>query len=79
MPLICPICNGLQNLICGQCRQPVDDLGLVHEYLGPYSAYMNMNQFYQPDGFCHHLCVCNSCGPELKLVQVAKIEPGNAQ
>lgn len=65
MEKLCPICNALEeiNKECPLCGNKLLDGGVIQNYLGPYSPYMeaetiplNMNTNY-----CIHLLYCSNC------------------
>ncbi|WP_027351960.1 hypothetical protein [Desulfotomaculum nigrificans] len=71
MDKLCVMCNGLYNIIisCPNCGQIMQDLGLIQDYYGPYSAYEDQEIF--EDGYkgyteecCVHLLHCHACGWE---------------
>lgn len=70
--LICPLCNGLQQLSiqCKYCSDVLVDKGKVTDYLDDYSAYEDIETLNQVDGLknsldnqqCIHYFYCESCG-----------------
>ncbi|SHE85745.1 hypothetical protein SAMN02745133_01282 [Desulforamulus putei DSM 12395] len=62
------LCNRLYTLTiaCPNCGQDLDDLGLIQDFYGPYSAYEDQKNFEDgykgyTDDCCVHLLACNSC------------------
>ena len=63
----CPLCNGLiqEVIFCPQCGQPMEDVGVVEDYYGPYSPYENAELYNPPEErnaadlkVCVHLFSC---------------------
>ncbi|QJW47733.1 hypothetical protein HA075_19425 [bacterium BFN5] len=69
MDKICPLCNALQtiNQICPICGQPMIDGGVIENYFGPYSPYMDQELFESPDRFCTHLLYCPECHHDVRI------------
>lgn len=65
---VCPLCNGLieLELACPKCGCIMDDGGMIENYYGPYSPYLDESILDQVDGVwedkCLHLFYCTSCG-----------------
>jgi len=66
---LCVLCNRLYTLTigCPSCGQGLEDMGLLQDFYGPYSAYEDQ-EIYQ-DGYngyteecCVHLLHCHACG-----------------
>lgn len=74
MMSICPLCNGLFNfsLPCPQCGHAMIDQGILENYFGPYSPYLDEDILDQNDGVgpgqCIHLFVCPQCGFDIRQV-----------
>ncbi len=67
---VCPICNGLLHPkeLCLQCSVEMDEIGKIEDYFGPYSPYMEDDDFSQNnhmmtigDQQCVHLFRCTQC------------------
>jgi DNA-directed RNA polymerase subunit M/transcription elongation factor TFIIS len=77
---LCPLCNGLRtiHIACPQCNAETEDQGKMMDYVGPYSAYMEIDLLKRNDGFpkslekgqCPHIMKCPKCGhDEVVLIQ----------
>lgn len=65
MEKICPICNALEEIDekCPLCGNRLVDGGVLQNYLGPYSPYVE-NSTIQLDiniNYCVHLLICENC------------------
>jgi hypothetical protein len=62
---VCPICNGLQSIFiaCPCCESLMADGGVLENYYGPYSPYMDWSGLQQnsSEGQCVHLLYCPAC------------------
>lgn len=71
---ICPLCNGLvqTHFFCPSCDAELMDTGLLENYWGPYSPYLDEIILDQIDGVgpheCIHLFKCPSCGYDKKYL-----------
>lgn len=66
MGRVCPLCNGISRFQapCVKCQNPLEDAGLVTDYVGPYSPYdLSPREFHDEDQ-CVHLLHCPNCGKE---------------
>jgi len=70
MDKICTLCNGLESgaLYCRQCGIWMENMGIIEDYLGPYSPYMdrysfvyNNRVYMSGDNMCIHLFYCPLC------------------
>ncbi|KEO84415.1 hypothetical protein [Tumebacillus flagellatus] len=71
MELVCPLCNGLRGVqaACKSCGGPMEDGGMLSDYVGPYSPYEWTPQVKQENaGRCTHLLFCAACGDEAYLI-----------
>lgn len=68
---MCPICNGLDQLklTCDVCQSELIDYGRMIDYIGKYSAYMEIDPMKESngidhdlrDGQCAHYLTCDRC------------------
>lgn len=60
MEKVCPICNSLQKIetYCPHCQTPLSDGGILTDYFGPYSPYIESGQ---EQDYCIHLLYCGHC------------------
>jgi hypothetical protein len=65
MDKICPLCNGLYTITyeCPNCGRLLEDGGLLQNYLGPYSPYMESDIV----GQCTHLLYCADCHYDVRV------------
>ena len=63
MEHVCPICNGLQTVSqnCPDCGTGMQDGGVLANYAGPYSPYMEMQMNIVHANTCVHLLYCPRC------------------
>lgn len=70
MQQVCPLCNGLVRLrlTCDRCSGDMEDQGMMQDYFGPYSPYMDRESFtydnkalIMGDNLCVHLFYCPNC------------------
>ncbi|HAK73210.1 MAG TPA: hypothetical protein DCP36_05785 [Sporomusaceae bacterium] len=65
MEVVCPICNALQSILisCPSCTGRMEDGGILEDYYGPYSPYMDWPALQQTssEGQCVHLLYCPAC------------------
>jgi hypothetical protein len=72
MSVICPVCNGLQQVIahCPSCDQLVADMGKLVDFSDPYSPYRDMDDLASSPDYsiygssmngCIHWTYCPSC------------------
>lgn len=47
MELLCPVCNNLVEVdeVCPRCGGKLENSGLLQDYLGPYSPYLDQQIF----------------------------------
>ncbi|MDP5272576.1 hypothetical protein [Chengkuizengella axinellae] len=73
----CSVCNGLSNLnaICSKCNQEAKDYGRIGDFMGPYSAYLNIDELKTANGYpdlknhqCVHLAYCELCDSEFHKI-----------
>lgn len=57
MEKVCPICNSLQKIEeqCPICLNILKDGGMITDYLGPYSPYVENSV---SENVCMHLLYC---------------------
>lgn len=78
MDMICPVCNGLEELEmnCEKCGGKMIDRGRIAEYYDNYSSYLEMSITEKIDGVpwdkCVHLYACTSCNDD-KRITIDKI------
>lgn len=71
MELVCPLCNGLQEVRarCHRCGEHLEDGGMSSDYEGPYSPYELTPQVKLANGGrCTHLLYCTSCGEQTHMI-----------
>ncbi|MBP2654360.1 MAG: hypothetical protein H6Q73_1929 [Firmicutes bacterium] len=64
MEKVCPVCNGMEeaSFCCPMCGGPLKDGGVLEDYFGPYSPYMDIDSFAEKsDAKCVHLFYCPNC------------------
>ena len=66
MEKICPICNALEeiNQKCPFCGSEMIDGGVLQNYVGPYSPYMEADTIplnINSSKGCTHLIYCPNC------------------
>ncbi|ATW23879.1 hypothetical protein [Candidatus Formimonas warabiya] len=69
MFLGCPLCNGVTTPgPCEICGTPMEDLGMVEDYAGPYSPYqdgelieLEHKRNHKSTLICIHLIYCPTC------------------
>lgn len=65
MEKVCPICNGMETIDqrCPNCSRILTDGGILENYYGPYSPYMDIEslQHFLPHEQCIHLLYCTNC------------------
>ena len=68
---ICPLCNGLQQVQerCPRCGSAMVDGGILQNYLGPYSPYMEFEamDFMEQGNQCMHLIYCPTCNYDARM------------
>lgn len=69
MDKICPLCNALQTIDkrCPICGQTMIDGGVIENYFGPYSPYMDHELLESSDRFCTHLLYCPECHHDVRI------------
>jgi hypothetical protein len=71
----CSLCNGVGSVgICPQCGYPLEDYGMIEDFLGPYSPYENDKILEwdnkQEKGLpatCEHLVYCKNCQYDMRI------------
>lgn len=65
MDLVCPLCNGLKSVtaVCSCCGGEYEDIGLVSDYVGPYSPY-TLSVMVRDENRCLHVFKCRECGDQ---------------
>jgi len=73
---VCPLCNGLSNLLaaCVNCGHALEDRGRLYDYYGDYSPYRPIDDSKLTNGLPdlhHHVCLhvgwCPRCLQEQRL------------
>ena len=73
MDLICPLCNGIENIEieCSYCSVKMKDMGPVVDYLDNYSPYLADDITQLVDGVSHdqcaHLFSCENCKYDTRI------------
>lgn len=75
---ICPVCNGLREVIlsCTNCGVPMRESGRLMDYYDDYSPYMEIDLMKMEDGYvdtysghlCPHLYRCPACNQDKVLL-----------
>lgn len=65
MERVCPLCNSLQKIEirCPNCNVYLTDGGVITDYFGPYSPYIESSQ---QNEFCVHLLYCANCNYDIR-------------
>lgn len=70
MEKVCPLCNALLTITeaCPQCGMVLLDGGVLSNYLGAYSPYMDaQNLPFQTENHCVHVLYCPTCEYDRRL------------
>ena len=71
---VCPLCNNLKVIAepCPKCGTLMQDAGMLENFFGPYSPYLDEGILDQADGVgpgeCVHLLSCPRCGFDKRIV-----------
>ena len=74
MSLVCPLCNSLvdKKMKCLQCKEEMNDVGPVVDYLDSYSPYLSRDITQLVDGVDHNECIhifkCDCCGYDREMI-----------
>lgn len=78
MDMVCPLCNGIQEIIdhCENCGGKMIDQGPIVNYLDDYSPYLSNDITQMVDGAphdkCMHLYKCENCDHD-KRVEIERV------
>ncbi|MBP2649749.1 MAG: hypothetical protein H6Q74_574 [Firmicutes bacterium] len=69
MEKVCPICNCMRDYYveCPQCGSLLTDGGVLENYFGPYSPYMDNDLFHEKTTCCVHLFFCPNCSYDMRV------------
>ncbi|NBI05812.1 hypothetical protein [Senegalia massiliensis] len=79
MKEVCPLCNGIQEIIknCKRCGGDMIDQGPIVDYLDNYSPYLSNDITQLVDGVskneCTHLFKCKECNHD-KRISIQRVE-----